>query len=228
MPALAAVAASPRLAALASSVVTSPDAAELVAAIDLGHQQRDRNDMAPTIAYFEGLLAQHPGHPGLTYEVAGAYDTAGQEAEARTRYEEALRLGLSGERLRGCLCQYSSTLRWLGEFTASLKVLDDAIEQFPDSDSVRIFRALTLSEIARPDDAITEFLTVITNHPDGTDLGRYTDGLAGLAARYRVGHPADTRRPAPPGLVRETSHSRAGETVRCVARFVRPGTVRPG
>ena len=67
--------------------------------------------MAPTIAYFEDLLAQHPGHPVLTYEVAGAYDAAGQETEARIRYEEALRLGLSAENLRRCLCQYKSTLR---------------------------------------------------------------------------------------------------------------------
>ncbi len=78
------------------SRLVTPDP-ELEAAIALGYQRRDRADMAPTIAYFEGLLAEHPGHPVLTYEVAGAYDTAGQETEARICYEEALRLGLSGE-----------------------------------------------------------------------------------------------------------------------------------
>ena len=161
----------------------------LEAAITLGYERRDRSNMAPTIAYFEQLLAQHPGHPVLTYEVAGAYDTAGQEAEARVRYEEALRLGLSGENLRRCLCQYGSTLRWLGEHDASLEVLDRAAHEFPESDSVRVFRALTLNEVDRHDEAVAELLTIVTNHAELTDLGRYTTGLAGLAAWYGQGRP---------------------------------------
>ncbi|GAB2456572.1 tetratricopeptide repeat protein [Xylanimonas ulmi] len=164
---------------------------ELEAAIALGYERRDRGDMAPTIAYFEELLAQHPGHPVLTYEVAGAYDTAGREAEARGRYEEALRLGLSGESLRRCLCQYGSTLRWLGEYDASLVVLDRAAREFPESDSVRVFRALTLNEAHRHDEAVAELLTIVTNHAEVTDLGRYATGLAGLAAWYGKGRPAD-------------------------------------
>ncbi len=164
---------------------------ELEAAIALGYERRDRGDMAPTIAYFEELLAQHPGHPVLTYEVAGAYDTAGQEAEARARYEEALRLGLSGESLRRCLCQYGSTLRWLGEHDASLKVLDRARSEFPESDAVRVFRALTLHEVGRHAEAVGELLTIVTQHAEVTDLGRYVTGLAGVAAWYGQGRPAD-------------------------------------
>jgi tetratricopeptide (TPR) repeat protein len=164
---------------------------ELEAAIAVGYERRDRANMAPTIAYFEKLLAQHPGNPVLTYELAGAYDTGGQEAEARARYEEALRLGLSGESLRRCLCQYGSTLRWLGEHDGSMKVLDHAAEEFPESDSVRIFRALTLNELGRHDEAVAELLTVATNHADVTDLGRYAAGLAGLASWYGEGRPQD-------------------------------------
>ena len=170
------------------SRLVTPDP-ELEAAIALGYQRRDRADMAPTIAYFEGLLAEHPGHPVLTYEVAGAYDTAGQETEARTRYEEALRLGLSGENLRRCLCQYGSTLRWLGDYEASLAVLERGLREFPESDSLRVFRALTLQEVGRHDEALAEMLTIVTNHAEVTDLGRYSTGLAGLADWYRAGRP---------------------------------------
>lgn len=176
---------------VASRPVAQSLTPELEAAIALGYERRDHNDMASTIAYFEDLLAQHPGHPILIYELAGAYDTAGQEAEARTRYEEALRIGLSGESLRRCLCQYGSTLRWLGEYRASLEVLDGAAAEFPESDSVRIFRALTLNEIGRHDEAVAELLTTVTNQADGTDLGRYAAGLSGLASWYREGRPAD-------------------------------------
>ncbi|MBN9181435.1 hypothetical protein [Microbacterium sp.] len=59
-------------------------------AIDRGYAEHDRDDMAPTIRYFEELLAVHPGNARLNHEVAGECDTAGREAEARVRYEEPL------------------------------------------------------------------------------------------------------------------------------------------
>jgi tetratricopeptide (TPR) repeat protein len=145
--------------------------------------------MAPTIAYFQALLAQHPDHPVLVYELGGAYDTAGQEETARGFYERALTLGLQGDVLRRCLCQYASTLRWLGELDESLAVLDRARKEFPDSDSVRVFRALTLNDAHRPDEAVAELLTVVTVHAEVTDLGRWAVGLRGLAQWLADGRP---------------------------------------
>jgi tetratricopeptide (TPR) repeat protein len=162
---------------------------DLEAAVKRGYEQRDRDNMGPTIAYFESLLAAHPDHPVLLYEVAGAYDTAGQEATARQYYERALGLGLSGDTLRMCLCQYGSTLRWLEDYDASLAVLDRARKEFPDSDAVRVFRALTLNEAGRADEAVAELITVITTHAEVTDLGRYATGLRGLAEWLAGGRP---------------------------------------
>ncbi|XVU30285.1 tetratricopeptide repeat protein [Actinoplanes sp. CA-054009] len=163
---------------------------ELAEAIDRGYQQRDRQNMAPTIAYFQALLAANPEHPVLLYEVGGAYDTAGEEQTARGYYERALELGLHGDVRRRCLCQYASTLRWLGELDASLAVLDRARAQFPDSESVRVFRALTLNDAGRPDEAVAELLTVVTTHADATDLGRWAPGLRNLAQWLTDGRPA--------------------------------------
>jgi tetratricopeptide (TPR) repeat protein len=162
---------------------------DLAAAVAAGYAQRDRENMAPTVAYFEGLLNEHPGHPVLVFEVAGAYDTAGREADAAVMYEQALDLGLDGDELRRCLCQYGSTLRWLGRLDESVAVLERARAQYPRSDAVRVFLALTLAEAGRSDAAVAELLTVITDHPDGTDLGRYAPGLAGLAAWLAQGRP---------------------------------------
>jgi tetratricopeptide (TPR) repeat protein len=164
---------------------------ELERAIALGYERRDRADMAPTIAYFEQLLAEHPDHPVLVYEVAGAYDTAGEEARARELYERALELGLDGEPRRRCLCQYGSTLRWLGRLEESLDVLDRASREFPGSESVRVFRALTLNDAGRADEAVGELLGVIAEHGEVTDLGRYAAGLSGLAQWLRAGRPED-------------------------------------
>jgi len=160
-------------------------------AIALGYARRDREDMGPTIAWFEGLLARRPDHPVLVLEVAGAYDTAGREDEAAVRYERALELGLAGDDLRRCLCQYGSTLRWLGRLDESVAVLERARTEFPDSDAVRVFLALTLAEAGRSDAATAQLLTVITDHADATDLGRYAVGLAGLARWLEAGRPQD-------------------------------------
>jgi tetratricopeptide (TPR) repeat protein len=164
---------------------------ELEEAVARGYAQRDRADMGPTIRYFEDLLAAHPGHPVLTYEVAGAYDTAGREAEACVLYEHALGLGLHGDTLRRCLCQYGSTLRWLERYSESREVLLRARREFPAADSVRVFLALTHNDAGDHDEAVAELLTVITDHADATDLGRYATGLAGLAAWLADGRPED-------------------------------------
>jgi tetratricopeptide (TPR) repeat protein len=162
---------------------------ELEDAIALGYERRDRDNMAPTIAYFESLLAEHPDHPVLVYEVAGAYDTAGQEERARGMYERALELGLAGDRLRMCLCQLGSTLRWLGRLDDSIAVLERARREFPDSDAVRVFLALTWGEAGRTDAAVAELMTVVTDHAEATDLGRYAVGLRGLARWLADGRP---------------------------------------
>jgi tetratricopeptide (TPR) repeat protein len=176
---------------------------ELEEAIRRGYAQRDRSNMGPTIAYFESLLAEHPGHPVLVYEVAGAYDTAGQEQKACELYERALDLGLAGDTLRRCLCQYGSTLRWLGLYDKSLAALDRAKNEWPESDAVRVFRALTLNDAGRSDEAVAELMTVITAHAEVTDLGRWAEGLRGLARWLADGRPdnllsdEDTRQPIP-------------------------------
>jgi tetratricopeptide (TPR) repeat protein len=162
---------------------------ELEEAIRRGYAQRDRANMGPTIAYFESLLAEHPDHPVLMYEVAGAYDTAGQEEKARKLYERAMDLGLAGDALRRCLCQYGSTLRWLGQYDKSLATLDRAKREWPESDAVRVFRALTLNDADRSDEAVAELMTVITAHAEVTDLGRWAEGLRGLAQWLADGRP---------------------------------------
>ena len=121
--------------------------------------------------------------------MAGAYDSAGEETKAKEFYERALELGLDGEPLRRCLCQYGSTLRWLGELDASLAVLQRARTQFPESESVRVFQSLTLNELGRADEAVGLLLGIVAEQGQLTDLGRYAAGLAGLAQWLLDGRP---------------------------------------
>jgi tetratricopeptide (TPR) repeat protein len=156
----------------------SPDS-ELDAAIEKGLELKDRANMAPSIEYFTALLAQYPDHPNALYELGGAYDTAGEEQRARGYYESALEAGLAGDARRRCLIQYGSTLRNLGEFDASLTVLERARGDFPDSDSVRLFYALSLHAAGRSDAAVGELLILSADRIRSPEVARYEAALRG-------------------------------------------------
>jgi tetratricopeptide (TPR) repeat protein len=150
------------------------------AAVEAVYAARDRDHMLPTIAAFEALSAAHPDEAELVYEVAGGYDTAGEEARAAPLYERALAMGLEGDVLRRCLIQYGSTLRNLERFDESLAVLERADREFPGSSTAAVFRALTLHESGRSDAAVGTLLRLIAAAPPG-DLGRYVAATRGNA-----------------------------------------------
>ena len=161
----------------------APGAADqLEAAIARGYAERDRSNMEPTIAFFRGLLDEHPHEARLLYEVGGAYDTAGREHVARGYYERALTEGLTGDTLRRCLLQYGSTLRNLELFDESLAVLERARREFPESDAVRLFHALSLHAASRSDAAVAELLLLAADRIQTPDVSRYDAALRGNAA----------------------------------------------
>ncbi|HUG50334.1 MAG TPA: tetratricopeptide repeat protein [Terrimesophilobacter sp.] len=155
---------------------------ELEAAIHAGYDGRDRANMQPTIDYFCALLDAHPGNPWVLYEVGGAYDTSGQEEIARGYYERALGAGLDGDTLRRCLLQYGSTLRNLGLYEESLAALQRARAEFPNSDSVRLFLALSLHAASRSDAAVAELLELAADKIATPEVLRYEAALRGNAA----------------------------------------------
>ena len=62
---------------------------------------------------------------------------------------------------------------------------DNEIDLFDPAGPV----TLTLNEAGRGDEAVAELMTVITAHAEVTDLGRYADGLRGLARWLADGRP---------------------------------------
>lgn len=147
---------------------------------------RDRADMAPTIAAFLEVLAEHPDDAQVLYEVGGSYDTAGEEDTAAGYYERALERGLTGETLRKCLLQYGSTLRNLGRYDESLAVLDRARAEFPDSESVQTWHALSLHAAGRSDAAVAELMELAADRIRTPDLLRYEAALRGNAEYLRT------------------------------------------
>ncbi|MEI8410833.1 MULTISPECIES: tetratricopeptide repeat protein [unclassified Kribbella] len=153
---------------------------ELAATIEEAFARRDRSNMQPTIDFFENLLAEHPDNPYVLYEVGGSYDTDGQEEKAIGYYERALP-GLTGEIRRKCLLQYGSTLRNLDRFDESLAVFKAACAEFPESDSLRVFKSLTLHAAGDKDKALATLLLVIADRLRTPEIKRYEAAIRGNA-----------------------------------------------
>lgn len=161
------------------------DVDDLYAELDRIFAARDRDDMAPTIAALLPLYERHPDDPRVVYELAGAYDTAGDEAAACALYERALGAGLSGDIRRRCLLQYGSTLRNLGRLEESLAVFARARREYPQSVSLGAFEALTLHAAGRADQALAGLLDLLADAVDSDELDRYKPALRGNAAYLR-------------------------------------------
>lgn len=143
---------------------------------------RDRDNMEPTLRALLPIHGQHPDDPHVLYELAGAYDTAGQEETALAYYEKAMLHGLSGDTLRRCFLQYGSTLRNVGRSEESLRVFADARKQFPESVSLVLFEALSLHAAGRPSAALGSVLKVVADHVQLAEVDRYRPALRGNAA----------------------------------------------
>ena len=146
---------------------------------------RDRDDMQPTIDALLVILANLPADARVLYEVGGAYDTAGQEQTARSFYEQALQVGLTGDLLRRCYVQYGSTLRNLGEFARSEGVFVRARQDFPDSPSLAVFQAISLHASGRFDEAVASLLEVVAEGVESPDIERYKSSIRGNATHIR-------------------------------------------
>jgi len=157
-------------------------------------ERRDREAMQPTIDAFLQVLAEHPDNAAVLYEVAGSYDTAGEEETALGYYERAMALGLSGDTLRRCLLQYGSTLRNLGRYDESLAALERALALYPRSESVRMWHALSLHAAGRSNAAVAALMELAIDEIRTEDLVRYEAAIRGNSAYLRE---LDAARTAP-------------------------------
>ena len=82
---------------------------------------------------------------------------------------------------RRCLLQLASTLRNLERVEESLVMFDEAIAEYPDSPSLKVFKALTLHASARANAGFALLLTTIADHLDSPEIARYEAAIRGNA-----------------------------------------------
>ncbi|MFG2091834.1 tetratricopeptide repeat protein [Spirillospora sp. NPDC048824] len=147
----------------------------------------DEHEPAVFLAKVKELTDELPaGNAIAHYELASAYDSIGNEAEAATHYREAFAAGLTGPRRREATIQYASTLRNLGQAAESVALLTAERDAASDDldDAVTAFLALALTDLGRDREAASFALEALSRH-----LPRYNRSLSNYARALRETEP---------------------------------------
>ncbi len=123
------------------------------------------------------LRDAYPTDARVLYEYAGTFDSAGREQEALTAYDEALAAGLREPFRRRCLLQKASTLRHLGRLEESRAILDALWADWPDSDAIALFRAITQHDQGLDAQAAGDLARHLVARSTDPDVERYRRSL---------------------------------------------------
>lgn len=140
-------------------------------------QFRKDNKPDEAIIILLELLKTNPNDPTINYQMAWTCDFMGKESEAVPFYEKAISNGLSGDDRKGAMLGLGSTYRCLGEYQKSLKVFDQAINEFEGDRSLRVFRALTLHNLGKSEDAVGQLLIQLLDTTSDHSIKAYDKAL---------------------------------------------------
>ena len=144
-------------------------------------------DDAARVATADRLVSQHPGDERLVFELAGAYDAAGDPGRAIGLYRSALEAGLREPYRHRAQIQAASTLRNLGDHEGALRLLDDVDVTHPGNVAAAAFRALVLVDAGRAVDAAADLVDALIDRAADEDAVAYRRSLKRYAGELRAG-----------------------------------------
>ncbi len=144
-------------------------------------------DAEGRIAAAKTLRESHLGDARLTYELASAFDAAGQEREAIGLYREALEGGLREPHRHRARIQLASSLRVTGEAEVAYELLGELADERPGSVAVAAFRALAAADTGRSREAVADLIDILLDHAGDDDTLSYQRALHAYADDLRRG-----------------------------------------
>jgi tetratricopeptide (TPR) repeat protein len=140
-------------------------------------QLRKENKTEQALIVLAELLKSNPDDPTINYQMAWTCDFMGKESEAVPFYEKAIANGLSGEDRKGAMLGLGSTYRCLGEYQKSVKVFDQAVKEFAEDRSLKVFRALTLYNLGKAEKSVSELLVQLLDTTNDQSIKAYEKAL---------------------------------------------------
>lgn len=145
---------------------------KLAEAIEL----RKSNKPEEALRILAVLLESNPNDPDINYQMAWTCDLMGKESEAAPFYEKAIANGLKEDRC-GAMLGLGSTYRCLGEYDKSLKVFDQAVKEFPEDRSLKVFRALSLYNLGKSEESVSQLLIQLLDTTGDDSIKSYERAL---------------------------------------------------
>lgn len=140
-------------------------------------QLRQQDQLEASQELLFQLMKQYPDDPLVLFEVGGSFDVLGQEADAIPYYQEAIEAGLSGADLQECLVCLGSSQRVTGQFDEAVDTLEEAVAQFPDNNSGRVFLALAYYSQGEYEAATRLLLSLLLETTQDDDILAYNGAL---------------------------------------------------
>lgn len=140
-------------------------------------QLRKDNKPDQALVILTELLKSNPNDPNINYQTAWTNDFMGKESEAVPFYEKAIANGLTGEDRKGAMLGLGSTYRCLGEYQKSLKIFDQAVNEFASDRSLKVFRTLTLHNLGQSEEAVGQLLIQLLDTTSDQTIKSYDKAL---------------------------------------------------
>ncbi|HEY1407441.1 MAG TPA: tetratricopeptide repeat protein [Promineifilum sp.] len=150
---------------------------DLLATIERARELRSADELEESQELLLGLLDENPENPLLLFEIGGSYDVMGEELSAIPYYRSAIAAGLDGSALQECLVCLGSSLRLAGEWDEAVAILEQAVDEFPDRSSGRVFLALAQYSHGDSGSAVSNLLSLLLQTTSDEDILAYADAL---------------------------------------------------
>ncbi len=151
--------------------------ADILATIEEARELRRADELEESQELLLELLEAQPNHALVLFEVGGSYDVMGEEEMAIPYYRRAIEAGLEGDDLQECLVCLGVTLRVVGESEEAVEMLEQAVDEFPERNSGRVFLALAHYSNGDPEEAISILLSLLLETTKDEDILSYADAL---------------------------------------------------
>lgn len=147
---------------------------------------RENGSLEESCAALRDLAREYPDHAEVVFQAAWSHDKAGRESEAVGYYERALRgPGLTPGQREEALLGLGSSYRLTGRAGESVRVLDQAVAEFPRNAALRVFQAIAYHADGRHDHATGILLGLLAETSSDPAIIDYRRPIREYAREYQ-------------------------------------------
>ena len=138
-------------------------------------------DAAARVVAARELAQAHPGDGRLLFELAGAYQAAGDGAAALAGYQQALAARLKEPHRHRAQLQVASGLRLEGKTVEAQALVDEVLEARPHHTAAIVLRALVQADLGQERQAVADLIRATLEATSDADTQSYRQVLLNQA-----------------------------------------------